>query len=190
MPTSKKNQNFKKYSSLCLVNLSFDPMLKVKLDTLSSAAMPAHVVVGRSRNLLGSVENKSTSVCKNPALVEPAGSIVPLLKQMQIKAGDTGEIPVLVSNQGEEVWFGYGDHPVFLSYHWENRDGSNHTYDGSGKRRRHDLLPEHPGRRCVVHPWWAGGERSRYRVASVGGGHWSHGCHNRVAYRSQLGSAW
>lgn len=109
---------------------SFDPMLKAKLDTLASTEGPANVAGGRTRNLLGGVEYKSTSAYKTPALVKPAGSIIPLLKLKRIKAGDTEEVPVRVSNQGGEVWIGYGDYPVLLSYHWKHRNGSNHTYDG------------------------------------------------------------
>ncbi len=37
---------------------------------------------------------------------------------------------VKVNNQSNSVWYGYGNKPVLLSYHWLNEDGSVYLYDG------------------------------------------------------------
>jgi hypothetical protein len=45
-------------------------------------------------------------------------------------AGMAIENPVTIKNEGEDVWYGYGSHPVLLSYHWLNLNGSTLLHDG------------------------------------------------------------
>lgn len=90
----------------------FDATIKAKLDALAGAT------------------SRADNAFKTPALSKPNGTLSALVELSQIRAKDTIEIPVRVTNQSQEVWYGYGDHPVLLSYHWKNRDGSHHIYDG------------------------------------------------------------
>ena len=108
----------------------FDPTLKAKLDTLVHAASQAHVAYERVANRLRRVADKLTNAFKIPALAKPAGALTALCELKQIKAGDTIDIPVRVSNQSQDVWHGDGEHPVLLSYHWNNSDGGEQIYDG------------------------------------------------------------
>lgn len=80
----------------------FDPKLKTKLDTLAKSSRPA------SRE----------------------GKISALRSDKKLNAGDTIEVSVRLTNESQEIWRGYGDQPVLLSYHWRNSDESNHIYEG------------------------------------------------------------
>jgi SAM-dependent methyltransferase len=40
------------------------------------------------------------------------------------------EIPLNLKNEGKDSWYGYGSHPVLLSYHWLKADGSTYQHDG------------------------------------------------------------
>lgn len=58
-------------------------------------------------------------------------------------------------------------------------------YEITGKHSRGDLLPEHLGRCCVVYSRWAGGNRSRNRVTSIGSRRWSDGRHHRITHQPE-----
>ena len=48
----------------------------------------------------------------------------------RLGVNDLVEVSVSLSNDSQEVWLGYGDHPILLSYHWKRQDGSYVVYDG------------------------------------------------------------
>lgn len=89
----------------------FDPIIKSKMDDLI-------------------VKSKSLETFKTPCLLQPHGNIVLLADLSQLKTGEVIKIPIRIINQSQEVWRGYGNHPVMASYHWKTLDGINHTYDG------------------------------------------------------------
>jgi len=101
--------------------------------------MHEHVVKHRFPNLVGGFDAKlkeklaalKTEITfKTPALSRPLGKIITQTSDANVTAGSLFEISVSVTNESKETWCGYGDHPVFLSYHW-TRDGSGFLiYDG------------------------------------------------------------
>ena len=122
-------------------------IVDLHIPDLAYMVMHEHVVRHRFPNLVGgfnsSLKDKLneltndanqtriyTTTFKTPTFTNPIGAITVLGGLKQLKAGETIEITVQISNQSQEVWYGYGDHPVLLSYHWNNHDGTNHTYDG------------------------------------------------------------
>jgi FkbM family methyltransferase len=87
----------------------FDPKIKPKLDKLAHSA---------------------SRLFTTPALTKPAGRIMVQTAVQTVTAGGLFEIPVSLSNESQEIWHGYGDRPVLLSYHWKKQDGSYLVYDG------------------------------------------------------------
>jgi len=108
----------------------FDTAIKIKLDGLSSALNQTGLMGGRMKSMLGRATDKLINAFKTPVLFKPMGKIEPTLAVRQAQAGETLEISVRVSNESHEPWCGYGDHPVLLSYHWNNQDDSTLIYDG------------------------------------------------------------
>ena len=53
------------------------------------------------------------------------------------------DVPVTLSNQGQEAWHGYGANPVLLSYHWQAHDGSYFIFDGFRTGLQNSVV--HPG---------------------------------------------
>jgi hypothetical protein len=93
---------------------AFDPVIKVKLDGLATEATQSALLNSR----------------KTPAILNPLGSIAASEPMPQSLSGGTVEIKVRVSNGGTETWHAYGEHPVFLCYHWKKVNGDNYIYDG------------------------------------------------------------
>lgn len=101
--------------------------------------MHEHVVKHRFPNIVGgfyqNIKSKLDQITmlepfKTPILTNPAGKIVVQNILRTARVGETFELSINLSNETEEVWHGYGDHPVLLSYHWKNQDGSYLVYDG------------------------------------------------------------
>lgn len=108
--------------------------------------MHEHVVSHRFPNLVGCfgksigdklatialVENESiqSNHFQTPAVENPKGLIKPTSIPAAAAAGTVLEIKITLNNDGEEDWYSYGTHPVFLCYHWQNTDGSYLVYDG------------------------------------------------------------
>lgn len=63
-------------------------------------------------------------------ILKPLGSIKVTSLPAVLEVNQIYEISVTLSNTGAEVWHGKGAYPVFLSYHWQNADGSYFVYDG------------------------------------------------------------
>jgi len=101
--------------------------------------MHEHVVKHRFPNIVGgfyqNIKSKLDQITmlepfKTRILTNPAGKIVVQNILRTARVGETFELSINLSNETEEVWHGYGDHPVLLSYHWKNQDGSYLVYDG------------------------------------------------------------
>lgn len=101
--------------------------------------MHEHVVKHRFPNIVGgfepTIKTKLDNLSKSnqfitPEILKPSGKITAKNLPMKARAGEKIEIIVNVSNIGKETWYGYGDNPVLLSYHWKNQDGSFLVYDG------------------------------------------------------------
>lgn len=108
----------------------FDPKIKSKLDELANSASGLGSLGRRIGSARDRVAGKLTELFTTPALKKPAGRIVVKTSVQTVKAGDLFEIPVSLSNESQEIWHGYGDSPVLLSYHWKKQDGSYLVYDG------------------------------------------------------------
>lgn len=108
----------------------FDPKIKSKLDRLTNSASGLGSLGRRIGSARDRLAGKLTELFTTPALTKPAGRIVVKTSVQTVKAGDLFEIPVSLSNESQEIWHGYGDYPVLLSYHWKKQDGSYLVYDG------------------------------------------------------------
>lgn len=67
---------------------------------------------------------------QTPRVENPTGYVRMLSKPDTEVAGGVYKIAVIIRNDGEEVWYGYGTNPVCLSYHWKNVDGQYEIFDG------------------------------------------------------------
>lgn len=109
----------------------FDSKLKAKLAALENEAQG---VVSLSKRLMSMINRKlgaAAATFKTPPLSRPFGKINTQALNEDVTAGSFFEINVNVTNGSKEVWHGYGDHPVFLSYHWTRNYGSDFfIYDG------------------------------------------------------------
>lgn len=88
----------------------FDPKLKSRLDEMAGLG-----------NGFGSIAARAGS---------PSGRMVVKTGVERLGVNDLVEVSVSLSNDSQEVWLGYGDHPILLSYHWKRQDGSYVVYDG------------------------------------------------------------
>lgn len=65
-----------------------------------------------------------------PEVVKPLGIIHTESISERVDSGDLFDVPITVRNDGAEIWYGYGNHPAYLCYHWKNTDGQYLIYDG------------------------------------------------------------
>ena len=130
----------------CLYAVDTDNSTIVDLHDPDSAysVMHAHVVSQRFPNIVGgfdhSIKTKLDTLAANstnvvssfttPWVAQPGGLIEAEKIPGTASIGEVLEIPVTLTNAGDEAWYGYGTHPVLLSYHWQNADGSHQIYDG------------------------------------------------------------
>jgi hypothetical protein len=93
---------------------SFDKSIKAKLESLTA------------------ISNESIQhLCfQTPVVFKPEGSIKSSSIIATVASGESFEIVVTVNNDGDEIWYSYGSHPVLLSYHWQNVYGTYLVYDG------------------------------------------------------------
>lgn len=101
--------------------------------------MHEHVVKHRFPNIVGGFGSElkeklqrleAAAIFKTPLLSRPIGKITTQASNTCVKAGSLFEISVSVVNESKETWYGYGDHPVFLSYHWTRNGNDFLIYDG------------------------------------------------------------
>lgn len=105
----------------------FDLELKVKLEKLENEAKG---LVSSLKRLRSMITRSAVSVFKTPRLLRPIGKITTQGSIISVKAGSLFEISVSVTNSSKEIWYGYGDNPVYLSYHWAKNDSDFLIYDG------------------------------------------------------------
>jgi hypothetical protein len=105
----------------------FKPELKLKLDELAVSAGSGYA-----------------QLFNTPVVTRPRGRVICQECIERVSAGDSLEIPVTVTNEGDEIWHGYGDRPVVLGCHWMGLDGSPIVYNG--ERTRLQCRELHPGR--------------------------------------------
>ena len=120
----------------------FDQGIKTKLDGLAATSMNVvnsfamRVESGAHRRLLARALNKvaakliETKPFNTPAVTKPTGSLQADSMPSSVASGAAFEVPVKLNNEGKEPWYGYGNHPVVLCYHWQNASGSYVVYDG------------------------------------------------------------
>jgi len=106
--------------------------------------MHEHVVKNRFPNLVGGFDLKIKSklngllergavnavkLFETPRLRKPKGKLVALAFTNRVSKNEHFEVTVTVANESDEIWYGYGSHPVLLSFHWQYKDGSNLSYE-------------------------------------------------------------
>lgn len=132
-----------KFPYLYAVDYDNKTIVDLHIADQAYMVMHEHVVKHRFPNLVGgydsAIEHKLETLAKKeieltefrtPALLEPNGSLSVLTKVSQLKNGSMTEIPVKITNYSREGWYGYGKYPVYISYHWQCRDGKYHIYNG------------------------------------------------------------
>lgn len=144
----------------------FSPEIKVKLDALTAGASGVTPVATRLQRAVHTVMNKLVhgQVFGTPPVVQGAGELHVEAFPETMSPGQAVEIAVTVTNKSRGPWHGYGSHPVLLSYHWLNHDGTTFQHDGlrtplacetvpAGQALNevvHVLAPEAPGRYQLV----------------------------------------
>nr|WP_281432331.1 FkbM family methyltransferase [Desulfatitalea alkaliphila] len=123
----------------------FDQSLKAKLNALSAATSMniENSFVGRVRSVFDKATgliSQSNSDHKTTVTI-PNGSLKAELIPSSVQIGQVLEIPVTLTNESNEPWDGSGIHPVFLSYHWQNIDGSFHAYEGLRTQLSSQVVP-------------------------------------------------
>lgn len=79
---------------------------------------------------------------KTPVISMPNGKMIVRTHYAHVKAGDLFELGVSVVNESNETWFGYGQNPVYLSYHWMRTNNEFLIYDGIRTRlKKPELSP-------------------------------------------------
>ena len=89
----------------------FDPTLREKLEALEKEA-------------------KSPIVFKRSPITTPHGKMIAQPYDVRVKARNLFEVCISVTNQSKETWYGYGEDPIYLSYHWKKKGGNILIYDG------------------------------------------------------------
>jgi FkbM family methyltransferase len=124
------------------------------------SVMYDHVVRNRFPNLVGGfdvsvgqkLKEMATTTAREfkkhkqfptPEVARPKGIIHTERMPERIGAGDLFGISITVRNDGDETWYGYGTHPVYLCYHWKNIDGKYLIYDGIRTELKARIV--HPG---------------------------------------------
>lgn len=110
----------------------FSPEIKSKLDTMASRVTNTSRLIARAQSAVqaevGRLVNGQTF--KTPALEQIQGALLADSVPAKMSPGTALEIPITLKNEGNNIWYGYGSHPVLLSYHWLNADGSIYKHDG------------------------------------------------------------
>lgn len=108
----------------------FDPALKVKLEVLEKEAKGLVSLSNRLKSMINRKLGAAAATFKTPALSKTIGKINAQLSASSVKAGRLFEISVSVANESKEIWYGYGQNPICLSYHWTKTNGDLFIYDG------------------------------------------------------------
>lgn len=77
-------------------------------------------------------------------VMNPTGFLQVLTMPTTVKCSEHFSVNVEVNNQSDCTWFGYGNRPVFLSYHWLDEEGHYIIFDGVRSQLNKDkseLLP-------------------------------------------------
>lgn len=68
---------------------------------------------------------------QTPRVENPTGHLRMLSKpDVKVACGGMFEVPVIIRNEGLEIWHARGIYPVCLSYHWKNSEGRYEIFDG------------------------------------------------------------
>jgi FkbM family methyltransferase len=110
----------------------FSHDIKPKLESIRRPTMTAASMVISIQSAVGKAMNKIVQgrVFETPTASKIGGSIKTEIRNLELSTGVLAEFTVTINNQSSSVWYGYGNKPVLLSYHWLNADGSTHLYDG------------------------------------------------------------
>jgi FkbM family methyltransferase len=110
----------------------FSHDIKTKLESIRRTEITAVSMTNRLQSAVGRVMNKIVEghVFDTPTATKIAGSIQVENSNVKLSMGVHAEFLVTIKNQSNGPWYGYGNKPVLLSYHWLNADGSIHLYEG------------------------------------------------------------
>jgi FkbM family methyltransferase len=110
----------------------FSPEIKTKLDAMVLRSASVTPLMTRSQSAVRAAMGKLVKgqLFKTPPAEKIQGELQTDSVPKKMSSGMAIEIPVTIKNDGKDSWFGYGSHPVLLSYHWLKADGSTYQYDG------------------------------------------------------------
>lgn len=110
----------------------FDDGLLLKLDQLSVQHSDDAPLERRLQNQVDATMAKLVEGKKfnTPPVKNPHGLLSTNTIPSSASAGKELIISVALTNKSDEIWYGYGAHPVLLSYHWRTADGAMHIHDG------------------------------------------------------------
>ena len=111
---------------------AFDADIKLKLDRLLTRSAGTIALSKRLHDEANALKAKLVAgkVFDTPAVANPIGKISSKSMPRSTLAGEALTIPITLVNNSGVNWYGYGIHPVMLSYHWCAADGTMHVYDG------------------------------------------------------------
>lgn len=93
--------------------------------------MHEHVVKNRFPNLVGGYDlGLKEKLKKLERVAKQKGKIIARTYDASVNAGSVFDFGVYVVNESKEIWYGYGQNPVYLSYHWTATNGDLIIFDG------------------------------------------------------------
>lgn len=109
----------------------FSPELKAKLEAMASRNENL-IRVNRLQSAVKAVFGRRVArgIFETPHVGRVNGKLQTDSVPEKMSPGSVVEIAVTLINEGQETWYGYGNHPVLLSYHWLNADGTTYQHDG------------------------------------------------------------
>jgi hypothetical protein len=111
---------------------AFNAEIKLKLDRLLTRSAGTIALSKRLHDEANTLKARLVEgkVFNTPTVANPIGKISSKSMPRSTLTGEALTIPITVVNKSGENWYGYGTHPVMLSYHWCVADGTMHVYDG------------------------------------------------------------
>lgn len=110
----------------------FSSEIKTKLDAMASRNASVTPSMTRAQSAVRAAMGKLVKgqLFKTPPAEKIQGVLQTDSVPAEMSLGMAIEIPLTLKNEGKDSWYGYGSHPVLLSYHWLKADGSTYQHDG------------------------------------------------------------
>ncbi|MCC7279340.1 MAG: FkbM family methyltransferase [Chromatiaceae bacterium] len=110
----------------------FSPEIKLKLEAMALLYAAPSPLITHAQTAVRAMMGKLVEgqAFKTPAAEKIGGTLQADSLPVKMSPGSATEIPITLKNEGKNTWYGYGSHPVLLSYHWLKADGSTYQHDG------------------------------------------------------------